>query len=394
MAHSKLYTFYITLLLITTSGTSLIGQIYYQEGIYLLLLSSLFFFNKTIDKKKMILLLFLLTIILSNYLLSDTLQVSYYIGLAIRLVSVFIIFNSVNTALVARYYLYIIAVIGVLSIIFYFIGLFVPEFIREYVPAVEVWGGYSRVTPFYTYSFYTFDRNNGIWWEPGAYQCFLNLAIFLLTRIQFHKKSISIWLFLIFFVCLITTFSTNGYFIFLLVLISQSKKLISPKYIRLVVPAIILLLVLFLVEETTIGTINNKFNPASDSYESYTRRMYDLNMGIELISQKPIFGWGFKNNNMYDGFLFESSSNGLVMVTAQLGFLAMAVYLLINFIKFKNLSENFIEFIVYIITYCLLISSENLIFQPLFLTVLFLSGKRSDHYIVFKNKEYIPINNG
>ena len=76
-------------------------------------------------------------------------------------------------------------------------------------------------------------RNCGPFWEPGAYQGFLNLAIVI--NLLYNKKDKQ-WKYknLVFIIAIITTFSTGGYitlFVILMYVIYTKKK--TPNYIKI-----------------------------------------------------------------------------------------------------------------------------------------------------------------
>ena len=78
--------------------------------------------------------------------------------------------------------------------------------------------GYSRFVPFL--------RNSGIFWEPGAYQAFLNLGILFflddLNPDDLNRKSL--FGFFCMILAVLTTFSTTGYILLFILLLSYIKK--------------------------------------------------------------------------------------------------------------------------------------------------------------------------
>jgi hypothetical protein len=86
--------------------------------------------------------------------------------------------------------------------------------IQKLPPVGDV--GYEGIL--YLFRFPThIDRNNSIFYEPGAYQAFLNSAIFLIAFTETGFDNRTKWIFIgILTAALVTTFSTTGFVIFAL----------------------------------------------------------------------------------------------------------------------------------------------------------------------------------
>lgn len=67
-------------------------------------------------------------------------------------------------------------------------------------------------------------RNAGICWEPGCYQMFLNVGLFfLLEKQSYREQKLFIWKFLILMITIITTMSTTGIVLMIVIIIANWK---------------------------------------------------------------------------------------------------------------------------------------------------------------------------
>ena len=111
-------------------------------------------------------------------------------------------------------------IIAVVSLVAYFVNIIAPS-VKYYFPAlISSKNNIGRFLLFSTVSDFSsggMQRNQGIFWEPGAYQLFLNLAVlFELSNSSRKLKSARIILFL---VSILTTFSSTGIIVAVLMII-------------------------------------------------------------------------------------------------------------------------------------------------------------------------------
>lgn len=221
---------------------------------------------------------------------------------------------------------------------------------------------------FKTFSYFPLARNHSIFWEPGAYQFFLNIALFINTYYQkklFTKKNI------ILIVSVFTTFSTTGYLVMLLIFIDYfmiKRKRNFFKY------AIQFLLVLsFLVPIYMSRTIIYKFNIKNPSLY---RRIQDTIIDFELFKDYWIWGYGRDSNIPWHEKYYKvtgnhaqeymSTSNSLLALFSQFGFFFGMLFL---FPLFKGNSFLKKKLIFLAIILCLILT-ENFVFSIIFITLL------------------------
>ena len=151
----------------------------------------------------------------------------------------------------------------------------------------------------------TQKRNMGMFWEPGAFQTFLSLALFF----DIAGNTINIKRFLMLTICLITTFSTTGYIalIFLIGFILIKRNVNNRKVkIPVIITLFVLLILAFINKESLFNTDNfSVFGKVISFFESgwYTTtghlssasvRYYSIVKPLSLFFQSPIVGYGYE----------------------------------------------------------------------------------------------------
>ena len=227
-------------------------------------------------------------------------------------------------------------------------------------------------------------RNQGWFWEPGILQIFLNILLFLEGFVVKRNK----WTIFLLIIAIITTYSTTGIFIMLLLLV-----FIFWSYIRknplTIIFVISLSLPLYYLAETNI---ENK--TTGERASSFQKRYLDLVQPLAIARDYPITGVGLDRDyfqklrskfqmednfgkiiQTYTGFerISEStekgSSNSLTYLMASMGFPA-AFFLFYCFLKQNLFTKRKGIFMTIII---ISIFSEPLLLRPFFL-ILIVSG--------------------
>jgi len=279
---------------------------------------------------------------------------------------------------------------ALLSFLFYF-------FLKEYL--IKLYGGWGNeyiADSFYYLFFYDaekykfslfgveFVRNQGWFWEPGILQIFLNILLFIEGFVVKRNK----WTIFLLIIAIITTYSTTGIFIMLILLV-----FIFWSYIRknplIMILAISLSFPLYYVAKTNI---ENKTTGERSS--SFQKRYLDLVQPFAIAREYPITGVGLdrdyfqklryrfqmKDNfgkiiQTYTGFdrISEStekgSSNSLTYLMAAMGFPA-AFFLFYCLLKQNLFTKRKGIFMIIII---ISVFSEPLLLRPFFL-IFIVSG--------------------
>jgi hypothetical protein len=143
---------------------------------------------------------------------SGGVTMSAAIGWLMKLVMAYLVVKAVGAGFI-NIYIKLIVFLAIVSLFGYVSDqLYLLEGLVRRLPPVGT-KGYEGI--FYLYRFpWHIDRNNSIFFEPGAYQGFLNAALFLLLFTETGFKNRTKWIFVtILAVTLVTTFSTAGFVI-------------------------------------------------------------------------------------------------------------------------------------------------------------------------------------
>ena len=168
----------------------------------------------------------------------------------------------------------------------------------------------------YIHTFYVNNsfRNAGLFYEPGRFAIFLGIALAInLFRNKaklFDKED------LLYILTMVTTFSTTGYFVMLLLIFTRI--LISHnKPFQLILAILVFPFLIWYIN--TLDFMWDKVSVDYGSSESYSR-FAAMAYHYELISQSPIIGWGYNVKEL------ELSPNGLTFLILRWGAIFSAFY--------------------------------------------------------------------
>lgn len=230
-----------------------------------------------------------------------------------------------------------------------------------------------------------FIRNNGPFWEPGAFAGYIAILFLLFIENPEHifknkKKS------LIIFIALITTFSTMGYLVVaLLIFLLYTKK---TKKIKL-----ILLLPFFIIGSFYIMSldfigkkINEQYVEAIESDENKIlfSRFGSIVIDYYYFQKNPLTGNGLPMKTRYADHIdfFEEEDlggfgNGFSNFLASFG----VIFVLIFYLKSaNNLYKLKTSKIYYAIILTLILFGEQFINHPFIWTLLFINENSSHNY--------------
>jgi hypothetical protein len=170
-------------------------------------------------------------------------------------------------------------------------------------------------------TFFNIIRNNGLWWEPGAFQVIINLAFILgLVFKKVSKKDYFLFLFV-----LLTTFSTAGIAIFSILSFIYFRRNMNYKLIFLFLLLIVPVLTLSTFYETVIES------KLSLDHGSTNSRFNDATLALRMFSAYPFIGTGMGNleilNDFTSKYPYGTGSNGILLLLANLGLLSFTVFI-------------------------------------------------------------------
>lgn len=229
-------------------------------------------------------------------------------------------------------------------------------------------------------------RNMGPFWEPGAYQSFLIIALFiaLFTNNKFKKLDI-----IIFSLTLISTFSTTAVIsivpVFIAYILSREK--FSRKSYKSIIIIVGLLGIGYIFLNESIYTkLFEKIHLGIET-DSFASRYFSIVGNIELFLKNPLLGVG---PNMMEEGLGQYSVTGRLSVvnTILLNFSMFGVVVGTYYINIMyKFIHSFIKskFIVLIVLFgfFLTLSGENFVYSAFFNTIFFM---RKNHKQVLNQR--------
>ncbi|MFC4478240.1 hypothetical protein [Flavobacterium chungangensis] len=231
-------------------------------------------------------------------------------------------------------------------------------------------------------------RNQGIFWEPGILQIYLNVLFFITTFVR--NSSFYRWLsvFLI-----ISTFSTTG----LLLLVIQILVYYQKKIFQLNLGLKIFILVFSLPSLIYFLYQNLLDKISGDSVISFDLRLFDLLTAFTYITHFPLSGIGLDVKNYTDqqskiaitnmpDFTFDVSStvglrgntNSLLMLVVSLG-VPIALFCIYRLYKQRIINNKKKLFFLIVVISCM---SEPLILGNFFMLLFLSSSYKFEYYHV------------
>ncbi len=206
-----------------------------------------------------------------------------------------------------------------------------------------------------------YARNSGMFWEPGAYQGYLNIALFLLLRSEYNVDDRRKRL-LVLSLALFSTQSTTGYLVFgtlVIYYVIRNKKMAMPNKLLL----LLLTAVVFSIVYTGLDFLQNKIQHETSTSELENSRLLDYLYYEEIIRRNVFWGTGLIDIWTGNGFIAFFIAWGVVGVF----YYFIAVYS--NLRRYWNVKDAL--FFVIIIVLCL--QGEGFLSYPLFLGLPFLA---------------------
>ena len=332
---------------------------------------------------------------LLNYLfaLNDQSDKEYLYHLMVVLCSglvyLFFINNRSKEIFIER--IYLVLKVIVFHSLFNFLAFFIVGDNLEYITSK-----YHQCETFLNIFFYTtergiinifgfeFCRNQGLFWEPGVLQGFLNIFFFLEAFIFKRNKL----LLLLTSIVLITTYSTTG----LAILLFQGVVFIYSEFNKnkLLMPIIGGLVILIYI----VFSLNVGDKVQGEKEASFQKRLFDLTQPFFMALEYPLTGIGLDNHQFQDmrtEFYFSSStlqslqdqvgikskvagtdkgcSNSVMLLFATMGFPTAILFLVM--LSKQNIVNKKKKLLIFIVL--ISVMSEPILFRPFFF-IFIMSG--------------------
>ena len=373
----ELLNFLITFMLICTSGVVQFTFIWNSQSIICLFFISvcLFVFKNDwkMSKRKMIKMLLLAFIIVVNLMVYSN-NPDGHISLLLVMISGCILSQFIDWKLFSRYYVNIMAVICIISLVCFAFFVVNPMTIMNKIPIVKYWSIESRYALVYNFPGNQYlIRNFGPYHEGGMFAIFVALAILLLLEQERTNAKQKIYV-ILFAITIVTTFSTSGILLMLIIFVGKIGKKVTKLHVNIRTIIIAIIGIGFIVwEESTYGIISNKFEAGN---ASFVARNLEWNILFDQIWNKPFLGVGYQNNQLIKQYGLADGTNGIASVFLQFGLVGGFGILGAYLDGFASFSSKWENKLLYFILAFISFASEPTIFQPLFLCFLF--GKSSE----------------
>lgn len=222
-------------------------------------------------------------------------------------------------------------------------------------------------------------RNSSIFYEPGAYQIYLNSALFLVLFVTTGwARSRRLRYFVVLIIAIITTFSTTAYLMTALILAAAMLRsdVIAGKYklLLLISVASAMLLLSDKIEQVVVLKLQDYLD-IQHATDSSNRRSFDPLVDLQIFSRNPL-GVGYDEYRLAfsaTGQVREGtgSSNGITRLLAVYG-LPFAVFLLVSYSRFffKFLRSTLLIVLAWGLFIMALWSQSYFIFAPIFLAFI------------------------
>ena len=274
-------------------------------------------------------------------------------------------------------YVRIMEIISVVSLICFYIQINDVSLVSR-IANTSMLKGYS-ISWFHTWGWsYIFNRNAGPFWEPGAFQGYLFIALlFLLRRKDFNKHYVELALIVF---TIITTMSTTGYLLLGLIGVyamflyaNRSAKATKEKGIVLFRICVIFIVVMvgvqYLMNSATVA------NKLTSTNESFAIRIMHLTDSMDMIMERPIAGFGIMSSKliaMWGQFGVASNSVGLFVILQYFGIIVGSIYILLNFVSTLRVFSP-LNGLVICAFFTILHLTEGLLLYPVYISLIYYS---------------------
>lgn len=384
----EFFALILTLLSIWMSRTVFFGVVHHDivRLIYVIcLFVALFSVSLNKDRLKnvsiktaIILILFSLNVLTCYENMNQT-DYNAVFGYVIILLSGSIVAILISPELFTKYYIYIIIIYSIISIFCFIIANTNQDLAYSFCQE-----GYNWEDPYGYSLFYTWgingtisSRNSGPFWEPGAFQGYIWIAIiFLLFNIDKNQIKNRKCFFVILIFTLLTTKSTTGYLLMPIAFIFFNKRICNILGIKKMNNKIILIIFIGLLGLALLSSsevVRDKIG--NDDNISLQMRTADVISGGALALKAGPFGLGETNNRdvmRASMGLYKDDSAGLIQLTYTFGWFMGLCYIvfLSNVPKQLFLASNRYEYFGLLLLLLILHMTEGIWSLPLFWILL------------------------
>lgn len=363
--------------------------------IFVILMNTSYIFFNILKMKKMLfrskksaifLVMIFFSLLISILINGDLASWLTYLSVYVIIITAYFIAENIPINVFFKTFSKIITIIAIISLIFMLIHPFLSQMdLSMFSLVIGQSSAYVNLLV-YLYPLVGEYRNTGVFWEPGAYQVFLNIT--LMHLLLFEKKTIkNILLVMIISVTVFTTKSTHGYLVILLILVmylSLKKKSKSNYIFSLIV---LVFVVFVLTNDNIMANIQEKIFLFSN-YTSSLQRYYSTLADLKMITTSPLFGVGFvKYPELliqyanYIGYYIVVNANTFTYSGAIYG-VFFTFFILFGLYRYaaKHSESLFSKFLMFFVLVTLFIA-QNFIDKAIIYVLIFYGLKDDDFHL-------------
>jgi hypothetical protein len=363
--------------------------------------------NRLIFKTSIITFMFFLTVFMLNYFAAigdqSFIKYGYYLLSLISSLLVIVHFKNNRDEVYVSNLIKKVLVLIMLHSVFNFIAYF---FVKDSLFSIETEVHHTETFNYlfyynpnqHSFSLFGLDlvRNQGLFWEPGITQIFLNILLYLEGVVLKKSK----WVMLFTVAAILTTYSTTGILIMLVILLYIFRMVIRKK------PILLALGLALIVPFNWVVKKNLEEKVYGEQSSSFQKRLFDIKQPLLITIDNPLTGVGLdkeqfqtiRSGYYLDLAIFEEIeremgvestiestdmgiSNSIMALLSTMGIPVTFIFLWFLFKQQIFLhSRRLISFIIFIF-----IMSEPLLLRPFFLTLI-VSGAFAFFYQFSKQK--------
>ena len=369
----------LVFVLLFVSGNLL--STYITEYVYIILLALLVLLYPVKSywsiKKVVAFLIFIVSIFVFQRVFLGFVSIAGAFNFLAKFLSGYLIVKIVGNRF-AETYLKVIYYLALISLV-----LYAYVMISGNIPALFVIDKNNYSVVFYNHNVSVdgLKRNSGMFWEPGAFQGYLNLVplLFINRLLELWKKYKKECIVLI--LALLTTGSTTGYIVFFMILFYQLT--FKQKKVALGVLTSVVLMGSFMFAYLKTDFLGRKINEQLENAlkmdvqagEVSTSRFASAILDWHYIQKHPLLGNGLHAKTRWADHHFLGTErmtgygNGFTWMTASMGIIFMFVYF---YILYKQLPFNKLDKWWFVFSIILLLQGEQFLNYPLFFALPFI----------------------
>lgn len=258
--------------------------------------------------------------------------------------------------------------------------------------------GYSLLYTWGTHGIIT-HRNSGPFWEPGAFQGFLVLAmLMLLYQVDAGTVKHRKFALILILITVLTTQSSTGYVILIILILMQWERIEQvfqkkSKWARNIAGALIAVATLYII----ISSNNIAIKLSGSETESASVRFADVFGGLAMTAKSGFFGLGETSLRDTYRMIFRvnhDDSAGLLAMTYTYGWLFSFTYVITMLSGIKHFfnPQSKKDIVCLVIVFLILHLTEDLWYLPVYLVIIFYQKDKAQHMepcVKEKNELYL-----